>query len=267
MVRAAPRTDGPLVVCEHGAFGCAADWAIVQEKLAALGVRSLAYDRAGMGHSEPGPGSRDGRAANADLAALLHAVGEHGPVVLAGHSMGGLTTRLFALTWPERVRGLVLVDAMTPDVIGLPGAPHAIGGFGQVLRLAAFGARFGAMVPVSFVSGNLIGLTGEAQVEKRRIHASARHAHWAAAEVLEWPVTSRQAGAADLDPALPVVVVTAGAMPQRRRLKVLQEVPARRSTSGYIQHVAGATHANLLGPRHAHEVVRGVMHVLGTVEG
>jgi len=266
-VRAGPRTDGPLVVCEHGAFGCAADWAIVQEKLAGLGVRSLAYDRAGMGHSEPGPGPRDGPAANADLAALLEAVGERGPVVLAGHSMGGLTTRLFALTWPDRVRGLVLVDAMTPDVIGLPGAPHAIGGFGRVLRLAAYGARFGAMVPVSFVSGNLIGLTGAAQVEKRRIHASATHAHWAAAEVLEWPVTSRHAGAADLDPALPVAVVTAGAMPQRRRLKVLQEVPARRSSAGYIQHVAGATHANLLGPRHAHEIVRGVMHVLGTVEG
>ena len=38
---------GSLVVMECGAFGCAADWHQVQVALAALGVRSLAYDRAG----------------------------------------------------------------------------------------------------------------------------------------------------------------------------------------------------------------------------
>ena len=49
VVRAGPTTDGPLVVCEHGAFGCAADWAVVQDRLTAQGLRSLAYDRAGLG--------------------------------------------------------------------------------------------------------------------------------------------------------------------------------------------------------------------------
>ena len=38
IVRAGPAaSDQPLIVCEHGAFGCAADWAVVQEKLAARG--------------------------------------------------------------------------------------------------------------------------------------------------------------------------------------------------------------------------------------
>lgn len=261
-VPAGPPDTRPLLVCEHGAFGCAADWAVVQAKLAARGLRSLAYDRAGMGCSEPGPEPRHGTAANADLAALLDTLGETEPVLLVGHSMGGLMVRLFALSYPQRVLGLVLVDAMTPEVIGLPGGRVAIGGFGRLLRLASFGARFGAMVPVSWVTGNLIGLSGAAAAEKRRIHASAVHARWAAEEVARWAETSSLAGAAELPPELPVAVITAGADRGLIPLKPLQEAPARASLRGRVEHVAGCNHANLLGPRFADAIVRGVDHVL-----
>src|ERR1700761_5873404 len=81
VVRAGPRGDRPTVVLEHGAFGCAADWAVVQERLAARGLPSIAYDRAGLGHSDPGPRPRDGRAIVADLAALLRELDEDGPFV------------------------------------------------------------------------------------------------------------------------------------------------------------------------------------------
>ena len=117
VVRAGPRSDRPTIVLEHGAFGCAADWAVVQERLAAKGLRSLAYDRAGLGHSDPGPTPRDGRAIVADLAALLREIDEPTPYVLVGHSMGGLMVRLFALTHPYQSVGVVLVDAVTPDII------------------------------------------------------------------------------------------------------------------------------------------------------
>ena len=263
VVRAGPAVSTqPLIVCEHGAFGCASDWAVVQEKLAAKGLRSVAYDRAGLGHSDPGPAPRDGRAINDDLEALLDKLGETGPILLAGHSMGGLMVRLFALERTRPVTGLVLVDAVTPDVFSLPGGPQAIKGFGRLLQFASVGARVGMMVPVSFISGNLIGLTGEAGREKRRIHASAPHAHAAAAEVMAWPETSRMAGAVDLPADLPVAVVTAGPMQIRGPIKQLQEGPAKRSRHGYVEHVTAATHANLLGPRYADAVVRGVDHVL-----
>lgn len=262
VVRDGPASAKPLIVLEHGAFGCAADWAVVQEKLALRGLRSLAYDRAGLGHSDPGPSPRDGTAANADLTALLGKLGEPGPYLLAGHSMGGLMVRLFALNHRDQVLGLVMVDAMTPDIVRLPGGKAAIGGFSRLLRFASAGAKLGMMVPVAQVTGNLIGLTGEAAVEKRRIHASAAHAKWAAEEVANWPATSALAGGGELATTLPVAVVTAGAKRGPNLVKRAQEVPARRSAGGYVEHVAGCNHANLLGPRYADAVVRGVEHVL-----
>ena len=44
-------STNPTVLLEAGAFGFSADWAVVQGQLADLGVRSCAYDRAGLGHN------------------------------------------------------------------------------------------------------------------------------------------------------------------------------------------------------------------------
>jgi pimeloyl-ACP methyl ester carboxylesterase len=261
-VRSGPVAAEPLIVLEHGAFGCASDWAVVQERLAAKGLSSLAYDRAGLGHSDPGPQPRDGRAIVADLASLLRALDERRPVVLVGHSMGGLMVRLFALTHPDRVLGVVLVDAVTPDIMRLPAGPSAVRSFWRLLRLARFAARFGLMHPVSLVTHNFIGLTDEARAEKRRIHGSARHAYWATEEVEQWPVTSRECDEAEFPPALPIAVITAGAERSAPVLKSVQAVPALASRHGYVEHVAGAKHASLLGLRFADPIVRGVEQVL-----
>ena len=202
-VRAGPPTDKPTIVLEHGAFGCASDWGVVQARLAAKGLHSIAYDRAGLGLSDPGPLPRDGRALNADLSSLLGAMGEAGPFVLVGHSMGGLMVRLFALTHPEQVSGVVLVDAVVPDVMATKVGPRAVRTYGRAMRWVGVGARFGMMRPVAAVTGNMIGLEGEAAIEKRRIYGSAPHARWAAEEVGQWPVTSDQAAGGDYpsDPA------------------------------------------------------------------
>src|SRR5215472_15984565 len=66
-----PKGTDPTVIFESGAFGFAADWAAVQQQLTAEGVRSCAYDRAGMGYSDPGPLPRDGLARVEDLEKLL----------------------------------------------------------------------------------------------------------------------------------------------------------------------------------------------------
>ncbi|NEE00152.1 alpha/beta hydrolase [Phytoactinopolyspora halotolerans] len=64
----------------------------------------------------------------ADLGAVLDAVAPHGPVVLAGHSMGGMTVLALALERPElfgdRVRGVALIttsaEGLNRTTLGLP---------------------------------------------------------------------------------------------------------------------------------------------------
>lgn len=262
VVRQGP-ADGPLVLLECGAFGCAADWAVVQQRLADIGLRSLAYDRAGLGHSDPGPVPRDGAAIATDLEALLSAVGEAGPLVFVGHSMGGLLARVFVGRNRERVLGVVLVDAVTPELMDVRLGAVAVHAYRGMMRVLGLSAWLGYMRPVARVIGNLIGLDGEAAVEKRRIYASAVHARWSAEEVRRWPVTSqigRTLGA--FDPQLPVAVVTAGAEGTARRLKAIQSAPAQASSYGYVRHVEGSNHASLLGLRFADPIVDGVVHVL-----
>jgi pimeloyl-ACP methyl ester carboxylesterase len=267
VVRAGPAENPrPTIVLEHGAFGCASDWQVVQDRLAAKGLRSLAYDRAGLGHSEPGPLPRDGRAIVGDLAALLDALGETEPVVLVGHSMGGLMVRLFALTHPKRVLGVVFVDAVTPEVMASAVGAHAVRAFRQMLRLSVHTARLGLHRPISVVAGDRILLGPEASAEKRRIWGSPSHARWASAEVDQWPETSDQAKAKDLPARMPVAVVTAGGAETQTVLKEIQMIPAIASKSGYIEHVPRATHASLLGRKHADPIVRGVEHVLASVK-
>ncbi|WP_394760868.1 alpha/beta fold hydrolase [Phenylobacterium sp.] len=265
IVRAGRPSARPTIVLEHGAFGCASDWAVVQARLAAKGLASVAYDRAGLGHSEPGPKPRDGQAIVADLATLLRALDEAGPFVLVGHSMGGLMVRLYALTHPKQILGVVLVDAVTPDVVTHALGSKGVSAFSKLLDLVSHGARFGMMRPVGALAGDRIGLPPEASAEKRRIHGLASHALWAAEEVRQWKATSDQARAADFPSAMPIAVITAGAENTITALKEIQSVPALASRNGYIEHVAGAGHASLLGRRFADPVVRGVEHVLATV--
>lgn len=49
----------------------------------------------------------------ADLHAVLTGAKISGPIVLVGHSFGGLIARLYATTYPDDVSGLVLIDTLT----------------------------------------------------------------------------------------------------------------------------------------------------------
>ncbi len=65
--------------------------------------------------SDPVPMPRAIQDIASDLETLLESAGQAGPYVLVGHSMGGLFSRYFAMTRPDDVVGLVLVDASTED--------------------------------------------------------------------------------------------------------------------------------------------------------
>lgn len=263
-VRAGPaRTDRPLVLLEAGAFGFSADWAAVQARLAARGWASLAYDRAGLGLSDPGPKPRDGLAIVGDLEALLAADGVTGPLIPCGHSMAGLHVQLFAARHHADVVGLVLVDATTPASMESPLVSTFVSQFANASRLAAWGAGAGLFKPLAGTPlGDQIGLGGALSDEKRWAFADAAHNHWAAEEVSQWPADARQAReAGELDPELPVAVILAGPPDSRSGHKALQMAPALASRHGLVEHIGGATHATILSDAHAEAIVRGVEHV------
>jgi pimeloyl-ACP methyl ester carboxylesterase len=86
----------------------AASWQRVMPLLAPH-VRVVAYDRAGLGGSDPAPGRATiGRMID-DLASVITGLAA-GPCVLAGHSLGGILVQLLAFRRPDLVAGLVLVD-------------------------------------------------------------------------------------------------------------------------------------------------------------
>lgn len=103
----------PTVLLEAGLGANFLDWRLVQPALAAH-TRICAYDRAGYGWSEPGEKPRTLERLAREQAALADAAGL-GPLVIVGHSLGGLVALEGAALFPDRVIGLVLVDSMHPD--------------------------------------------------------------------------------------------------------------------------------------------------------
>jgi pimeloyl-ACP methyl ester carboxylesterase len=264
-----PTSDKPIVILEAGAFGFAADFGVVQDQLAARGVRSCAYDRAGLGFSDPSPEPRDGLNIAADLDKLLAAARIPGPYVLAGHSMAGLRLRQFAARHPDQVVGVVLVDAATPEALDDPAMRQFVAQFAGTSHLAGAAASLGLFLPLQTSRfGDKIGLTGEARREKQRFFASGRHNRVAAQEVALWPTASDQAAATPpFDPEWPVAVITAGAQTEvNGARKTMQAAPAQASKHGYVDHVQGAGHNTLLGVLFADHVVKGIDFVMAAAK-
>jgi pimeloyl-ACP methyl ester carboxylesterase len=257
-VESGPPGATPLVILEAGAFGFSADWEAVQARLAAAGFRSLAYDRAGLGFSDPAREPRDAEAIAADLAGLLDALGETGPYIYCGHSMAGLHARLFAARHRDRLAGVVLADATSPEATQSGLLPRLVEAFALFCRAAAAGVALGLFRPFETLGlGNAIGVEGPAAAEKRWAFGDARHNHWAALEVRSWIASARQAlvfGGFDAD--LPVSAVFAGNRGARAAPLAPEISPMRQVT-----RVPDATHASLLGPRHADAIVKAVEFV------
>lgn len=108
-----------IVIIVHGYAEYAARYAHVAEALQGAGAVVYGEDHIGHGHSD---GERalivDFEHVVDDLRTLLDiALAEHPdlPVVMIGHSMGGLLSSRFAQRYPDRLAGLVLLGAVIGD--------------------------------------------------------------------------------------------------------------------------------------------------------
>jgi pimeloyl-ACP methyl ester carboxylesterase len=155
----------PVVLCVHGLGGSALTWGLLAPFLTAT-HRVLAVDLFGHGGSGVPTGSSPG-AVPADRRLLdrfvREVVGE--PVVLLGHSMGGVLTVLQAAAAPETVRRLVLLSPPVPGTAGR--LDPAIAAKLAFLRLPGVAAG---------VARQLATLTPE-QVVDRQLRQATPHQH------------------------------------------------------------------------------------------
>lgn len=103
------RPGVPAVVFESGLGSPIDSWGAVPPDIART-TRTVVYERAGIGASEPGPDPRSVKQIVAELHALLARIEVPPPYVLVGHSYGGPLVHSFAATFPKEVAGLVYVD-------------------------------------------------------------------------------------------------------------------------------------------------------------
>jgi pimeloyl-ACP methyl ester carboxylesterase len=132
-------TGSPTVVLDAGLGGSSLDWSLVQSELGQT-TRVCAYDRAGMGWSDPGPQPRTPSQIARELHMLLTNAGIAGPYVLVGHSLGGKNVRMFALQHPGQVAGMVLVDARS-EYVDAHTSPAEVQAFPQALANQAIQYR------------------------------------------------------------------------------------------------------------------------------
>jgi pimeloyl-ACP methyl ester carboxylesterase len=265
-----PKTDAPLILLEGGMFSGAADWDAVQTELAAKGVRSCAYDRAGIGFSDPGPMPRDATAINADFESLLKARGEQGPYVLVAHSLGGIEARLFAERHPDQMAGLVMVDTTSASLAETPRGKMFLRSYIAFSRFAEILSALRIMPLLTPWLGDAEGLKhGPAHDEAVYFFAQRQDERFAIAETRETYTRAKETMAAGpLDPKIPVCAIVL--LPELGRSLAwspARTAEARASRYGSEIEITSGTHPELIGPKHAHDVVRAIDMVLEARRG
>ena len=109
-------SGSPTVILEAAASASWMAWRNVQPALSKK-TRVCSYDRAGHGWSDVRPGPRDADHIATELHDLLDSAGVQRPLLLVGHSAGGLYVREFARRYPAEVAGMALLDASSPGML------------------------------------------------------------------------------------------------------------------------------------------------------
>ena len=162
------------IVLSHG-YALALDSWHYQRKALRGRYRLVLWDQRGHGRSGTGPpGSATIDQIGKDLDRVVEAVAPTGPLVLVGHSMGGMTVMSLAEKRPDlfadRVLGVALVSTSAG---GLAEVDFGLPGFGRLVQRVAPGAiKMLTRTPRLVERGRSLGSDLEAVLVRRYSYAS-----------------------------------------------------------------------------------------------
>ncbi|HET6908051.1 MAG TPA: alpha/beta hydrolase [Mycobacteriales bacterium] len=215
--------SGPVVLIDSGLGGSCLEWAAVARDLA-HDFTVVRYDRPGFGWSPGSTCDRSAVAAAQRIRGLVAALGLTAPVLLVGHSLGGLHVRLVASLYPDLVRGLVLVDPSHEDMLDDPSAARNAAVMNKVMSAFAVTAPLGTPRLVGRLYTRMVTSAIRATLDdemRTSMHrstlltaCSVAGLRGAVAEMNALPVSLQQAKGMGPLPDVPVTLITAGASPR-----------------------------------------------------
>ena len=134
------KQDGPTIILEAGGSNSSSTSRKIQSGMAEF-AHVCVYDRAGYGFSDPVNRSRSFADITADLDELLTQARVAPPYILIGESMGGLMMRNYSRIHPEKVAGIMLIDAAEEEHTFT--RLNKLKGMQKTAAAAAWLARFG----------------------------------------------------------------------------------------------------------------------------
>lgn len=132
----------PTVVLEQGLNGVASAWGEVHRQTALL-TRVCAYDRAGLGYSEPIHRPTRAPEVAGLLGRLLESAGIDDDLILVGWSAGGVYVREFQRQNPVRAKAMLLVESSHEQQAKRYPIPPEDHGGDSTLRIASYLAPLG----------------------------------------------------------------------------------------------------------------------------
>jgi pimeloyl-ACP methyl ester carboxylesterase len=264
----------PAVIFEPSAFGNALSSSKARTEISAT-TRVCSYDRMGTGWSDPGPAVIPAGVLADDLDQLLRRAGIPPPYVLVPSSIGGLAVELFARRHPERVSGLVFLDAATSGAVARL-QPEITWMRVQAVCLTPLAARAGLL---RLIDPFDLRRSGESaprivaqmyRVETMNTICGMARGVWKTVEEFQaappFPpdvpltVLSAETNAELLPPKLPI-----GDRVSVRQRHEIHQAMARQSSRGRWQVVPGSSH--LIGNSQPHAVAVAVLEMLKDIRG
>jgi protein-S-isoprenylcysteine O-methyltransferase Ste14/pimeloyl-ACP methyl ester carboxylesterase len=199
----------PAVIFESSGWGNALSSSKARERLATR-TRVCSYDRLGRGWSDDAPSVTTIAETADNLGVLQDRAKLAGPFVIVASSIGGLTAEMFARKYPERVAGIVFVDAANSLLV-----PMLASYSGRVTALACIAGTLSRFGVVRLMDPFGLGTESEGARRSAAITYGARV--WTATCAMARGLTAIQREfeqAPPLSPELPVIALSASSSRQ-----------------------------------------------------